>query len=46
MEFVGSAVDGVSCVYVGESQDNCSLDRMTKITDMLQQHQISHLTGS
>lgn len=46
VEFVSSVGDGVCYIYVGESQDNWSLDQMTKITDMLQQHQISNLTRS
>lgn len=42
--FASSVGDGVCYIHVGESQDYRSLDQMTKITDTLEQHQISHLT--
>lgn len=42
VEFASSVGVGVCCIYV--SQDYRSLDQMTKITDMLEQHQISRLT--
>lgn len=37
-----SVGDGVCYIHVGESQDSKSLDQMTKIIDVLRQHQISY----